>query len=115
MSMGYGAIVKLALEDREHALYCYCGYTLYEDGKRDLSQLDGEILISKEMFTLRHFRYRNYEVADYVKDGLLQIKNCKNTWKTKDSIDVMAMRVFWNIHQKKMTTNVFPEEFSLNY
>lgn len=113
--MGYGAVARLELEDKHHLLYCYCGYTLNEEGKRDLSRLDGEILISKEIFTLRHFGYRKYEVSDYVKNDLLQIKNCKNTWKAIDSIDIIAMKVFWHIYQRKVMTNIFPAEFSLNY
>lgn len=115
MSMGYGAAAKLVEEDGSHVLYNYCGYTLNEPGKSDRTILDGEILIAKEIFTHLHFDYKNYEVVDYVKHGLVQIKNCQNTWRIVDDIDTMAMRVFWHIYQKKQLTNLFPTEFSLNY
>lgn len=134
MSIGIGAFAHLVLQDEETVIYEYGGYNLNDEQFTNSNYLcDGLIIVGKRCFqepeihekVKRMPSGRKKQVVkriiidvDYPKlidDGLIVVENCSNTWKTycdEKQIDIMALRLLFELFRQYQTHSVIPEKIS---
>lgn len=136
MSIGIGARANLVLQDDATIIYEYGSYNLNDVEYQNKNHLcDGSITIMKSCFAKPKIHKKikkmpsgrkkliikripvdvNYQ--EMVIDGLIEIENCSNCWRTTDDekhIDVMVLRILFLLFHQYQEYGIFPEHISYN-
>ncbi len=134
MSMGIGGFAVKVLEDAETVIYEYGGYNLNEPQFRNEERVrDGSITIPKSCFAEPDIHEKvkkmpggrkklvvkripaGVDFRKMIKDGLIEVENCKNCWQTSDEVDnadIAAIRILYEIFQEYQVNGEIPEHIS---
>lgn len=131
MSMGYGARLEKVLEDEQTVFYYYsCGNANYKNYDIMINKQDGEILVDKRCFLEPEIHVKlkrmpggrkklvekrihvNVPYTEYIRAGLIKIKNASGCWKTIDEIDIMALKLLFKLFDEYQEESKIPDRIS---
>lgn len=134
MSIGFKACADLFISDGSGFLYLYacCNLNLLEIRDTAWNTVDGEIWISRDSLPEPevHEKIRRLPsgrkklivkriprwplVTELIAEGKITVRNASGTWQTRDSVDMMAIRLINSILMDYQVKGTMPEHVSVD-
>ncbi len=131
MSLGYGGVAHLRIADDDLVIYSYSGYNWCDpDWEIHKKREDGEIYIERNSFVEPEIHEKlkrmpsgrkklivkrvpnDVPYEDYIKSGIVKIKNASNTWRTYIGVDIIALSIIRHIYYDYQKTDEIPTVIS---
>lgn len=129
MSMGYFACCRKIAEDENRVEFEYaCCDIATDDWEQAKETYDGKIIVDKDAFVEPEIREKlkrmpsgrkkivikrirnDVDFKKLIRYRKIVIKNCRGTWKTRDDIDIMAIRLVWKMFGEYQDLGKIPEK-----